>query len=98
MSNKTNDELVANRLKLRAPQESYERTLRRLEKIQNHLKRPRGDRLKDKVVIITGVGSLKGIGLVVNWHISGARNTKLTRTLVNRRATALLYAHEGEPR
>ena len=52
----------ADGLKLRVPQVSYEQTLRRLEKIQGHLKRPRGDRLKGKVGIITGVGSLKGIG------------------------------------
>ncbi|KAG9039875.1 hypothetical protein FS842_003104, partial [Serendipita sp. 407] len=49
-------------LKLESPKITYEQTLRRLEKIQKHLERPRGDRLKGKVCIITGVGSLKGIG------------------------------------
>lgn len=43
--------------------EAYKRTLARLQKIQSHLDNsPRGSRLKDKVCIITGVGSLKGIG------------------------------------
>lgn len=46
-------------------EEFYKRTLARLEKIQNHLdEAPRCGRLKDKVCIITGVGSLKGIGCV----------------------------------
>ena len=46
-------------------QEAYKRTLARIEKIQTHLSNaPRGSRLKDKVCIITGVGSLKGIGCV----------------------------------
>ena len=47
-------------------EEFYKRTLARVQKIQNHLdETPRGGRLKDKVCIITGVGSLKGIGCVV---------------------------------
>ncbi|KAG8829645.1 hypothetical protein FRC17_006233, partial [Serendipita sp. 399] len=49
-------------LKLESAKITYEQTLRRLEKIQKHLERPRGDRLRGKVCIITGVGSLKGIG------------------------------------
>ncbi|KAI0093179.1 NAD-P-binding protein [Irpex rosettiformis] len=41
----------------------FKRTVARLETIQNHLKTtPRSGRLRDKVCIITGVGSLKGIG------------------------------------
>ncbi|KAJ6587036.1 hypothetical protein DFH09DRAFT_1245524 [Mycena vulgaris] len=45
------------------PQEFYENTRARIQKIQSHLANsPRGTRLKDKVCIITGVGSLKGIG------------------------------------
>ena len=45
--------------------EMYKKTLARLEKIQSHLETaPRSGRLKDKVCIITGVGSLKGIGCV----------------------------------
>ncbi|KAJ7780546.1 hypothetical protein DFH07DRAFT_729355 [Mycena maculata] len=41
----------------------YENTKARIQKIQSHLANsPRGTRLKDKVCIITGVGSLKGIG------------------------------------
>ncbi|KAJ7446177.1 hypothetical protein B0H11DRAFT_1746175 [Mycena galericulata] len=43
--------------------EFYEKTKARIQKIQSHLATsPRGIRLKDKVCIITGVGSLKGIG------------------------------------
>lgn len=41
----------------------YKKTLARLEKIQSHLDTaPRSSRLKGKVCIITGAGSLKGIG------------------------------------
>ncbi len=41
----------------------FKRTVARLETIQNHLKTaPRSGRLQGKVCIITGVGSLKGIG------------------------------------
>ncbi|KAF7292884.1 hypothetical protein MIND_01187500 [Mycena indigotica] len=41
----------------------YEATKERLAKIQSHLANsPRGRRLQDKVCIVTGVGSLKGIG------------------------------------
>ncbi|KAJ7924928.1 hypothetical protein B0H13DRAFT_1976758 [Mycena leptocephala] len=44
-------------------QEFYENTKARIQKIQSHLaSSPRGTRLKDKVCIITGVGSVKGIG------------------------------------
>lgn len=46
--------------------EFYKRTLARLQKIQTHLETaPRAGRLKDKVCIVTGAGSLKGIGCVV---------------------------------
>ncbi|KAJ7346741.1 hypothetical protein DFH08DRAFT_869186 [Mycena albidolilacea] len=53
--------------KTKAPQQAaqdfYENTKARIQKIQSHLaSSPRGIRLKDKVCIITGVGSLKGIG------------------------------------
>ncbi len=42
---------------------AYKATIARIEKIQSQLTNaPRGIRLKDKVCIITGVGSLKGIG------------------------------------
>jgi len=44
-------------------QEFYEITKARIGKIQSHLAdSPRGTRLKDKVCVITGVGSMKGIG------------------------------------
>lgn len=43
----------------------FKRTLARLDKIRNHLQTaPRSGRLRDKVCIITGVGSLKGMGCV----------------------------------
>lgn len=45
------------------PEEYYKKTVARIDKIQKHLSTaPRASRLKDKVCIITGVGSLKGIG------------------------------------
>jgi len=44
-------------------QEFYEVTKARIQKIKSHLEdSPRGTRLKDKVCVITGVGSMKGIG------------------------------------
>ena len=44
-------------------QEHYKHTVVRLAKIQSHLTTaPRTGKLKGKVAIITGVGSLKGIG------------------------------------
>ncbi|KAI9509716.1 sex determination protein tasselseed-2 [Russula earlei] len=46
-----------------SPQEQYNRTVTRLSSIQSHLATTaRTGKLKGKVVIITGVGSLKGIG------------------------------------
>ena len=46
-----------------AQDEFRKRTLARLQSIKSHLETsPRASRLKDKVCIITGVGSLKGIG------------------------------------
>lgn len=42
---------------------AYAATLQRLERIRNHLDtRPRSGRLAGKVAIITGCGSLTGIG------------------------------------
>ncbi|KAF8339627.1 uncharacterized protein EI90DRAFT_2907642 [Cantharellus anzutake] len=47
----------------RIAEASYKRTLTRLDKIQQHIAdTPRANKLKGKVAIITGVGSLKGIG------------------------------------
>ncbi|TFY83015.1 hypothetical protein EWM64_g1006 [Hericium alpestre] len=44
-------------------EEQYKRTVARIESIQSHLKQtPRGTRLQGKVGVITGVGSVKGIG------------------------------------
>jgi len=75
-----------------SPQEHYKRTVARLANIQSHLTTvPRSGKLRDKVAIITGVGSLKGIGynpssLFISFH---------DPDLVDRRAAALLFAHEG---
>ncbi|KAF8532515.1 3-oxoacyl-reductase [Gautieria morchelliformis] len=45
------------------PEELYKKTVARIDKIQRQLSTaPRASRLKDKVCIITGTGSLKGIG------------------------------------
>ena len=45
-------------------------TVARIQKIQSQLANaPRGIRLKDKVCIITGVGSMHGIGYVSPWAI-----------------------------
>lgn len=69
------------------------RTLARLDSIKNHLQTsPRGSRLKDKVCVITGAGSLKGIGYAVLSLLCII--TGLTAS--PRRASALLYAHEGQ--
>ncbi len=46
-----------------SPQEHYKHTVVRLARIQSHLvTAPRTGKLKGKVAIITGVGSLRGIG------------------------------------
>lgn len=46
-----------------SPEEQYKRTVARLQRIQGHLATtPRAGRLAGKVCIVTGVGSLKGIG------------------------------------
>jgi len=78
-------------LKNDTPKEFYQKTVARLERIQKHLdEKPRSGRVKDKVCIITGVGSLKGIGWVLlRLSSCGRRLTRYSR------ATSLLYAHEG---
>ncbi|KAL9708909.1 hypothetical protein Ac2012v2_008064 [Leucoagaricus gongylophorus] len=44
-------------------EDTYKHTLLRIQKIQSHLDtEPRSSKLKDRVCVITGVGSLKGIG------------------------------------
>ena len=46
-----------------SPQEHYKRTVTRLARIQSHLATvPRNGKLRNKVAVVTGVGSLKGIG------------------------------------
>lgn len=56
----------AKQLKLKqpaSPKEHHKHTVVRLARIQSHLATaPRTSKLKGKVAIITGVGSLKGIG------------------------------------
>lgn len=58
-------------------EETYQQTLSRIEKIQSHLDTtPRGSRLKGKVCIITGAGSLKGIGYVpLAYHLQATTDT-----------------------
>lgn len=58
-------------------EETYQQTLSRIEKIQSHLDTtPRGSRLKGKVCIITGAGSLKGIGYVpLAYHLQTTTDT-----------------------
>ena len=47
-------------------QEHYNRTVSRLASIQSHLATaPRTGKLRGKVAIVTGVGSLKGIGYLL---------------------------------
>lgn len=56
---------------------SYDATLRRLAHIQAHLKRhPRSGRLNGKVCIVTGAGSLTGIGraTVIHYAHEGAKH------------------------
>jgi hypothetical protein len=75
-----------------SPQEHHKHTVVRLAKIQSHLATaPRTDKLKGKVAIITGVGSLKGIGYT-------APNVSIfyDPDLLRRRASALSLAHEGQ--
>ncbi|KAJ3550003.1 hypothetical protein NMY22_g674 [Coprinellus aureogranulatus] len=50
------------RAKAAGPEEHYRSTLARIEQIQTQFKAPGSGKLKGKVCIITGVGSLKGIG------------------------------------
>jgi hypothetical protein len=50
-----------------SPQEHYRHTAARLARIQSHLETaPRTGKLKGKVAIITGAGSLKGIGYTLS--------------------------------
>lgn len=73
-------------------EEHHQRTLLRIKQIQSHLSNsPRGQRLKGKTCVITGVGSLHGIGWILsrwfmqwNWPV-----------ICTSRASALLFAHEG---
>jgi hypothetical protein len=47
----------------KGPDDLYATTVARIQKIQSQLANaPRGIRLKDKVCVVTGVGSMKGIG------------------------------------
>jgi len=51
------------RSQLKSAEDFYNTTTVRIQKIQSHLANaPRGTRLQGKVCVITGVGSLKGIG------------------------------------
>lgn len=75
--------------------EFYKRTVARIQGIQGHLSQtPRGNRLKGKVCVITGVGSLKGIGCV--YLNASFLHPKSSIPLdICSRASAMLFAHEG---
>ena len=76
-------------------QEHYKRTVARIESIQSHISQsPRRMRLKDKVCVITGVGSMKGIGYGC-LNLSEPFTCIVDFRKICRRASALLYAHEG---
>ena len=71
-------------------EDTYKHTLLRIQKIQSHLDtEPRSSKLKDRVCVITGVGSLKGIG----WDVLYSSQDLLFN--LQSRAAALLFAHEG---
>ena len=74
--------------------EYYATTKARIGKIQSQLDNAaRGDKLRGKVCIITGAGSLKGIGYAsLRWY-----RALFCLTSINyRRATSILFAHEGQ--
>ena len=74
-------------------EEHYATTKARIEKIKSQLDNAtRGDKLSGRVCIITGVGSLKGIGYV---RPPLYRVFHLT-SIFCRRATSILFAHEGQ--
>lgn len=58
------------RTQQKKPEEHYATTKARIEKIQSQLDNAaRGDKLKGKVCIITGAGSLKGIGYAASLRL-----------------------------
>jgi hypothetical protein len=76
-------------------QANYAKTAERLKRIQNQVSGgPRGGTLNGKICIVTGAGSMKGIGCV---HVAGstAHTLYVNIYLDLRRATALLWAREG---
>lgn len=76
--------------------EFYKRTVARIQGIQGHLSQtPRGNRLKGKVCVITGVGSLKGIGCVSLDAFRTFEKLNTTQLNICSRASAMLFAHEG---
>jgi hypothetical protein len=49
----------------KSTEDFYSTTTARIQKIQSHIANaPRGTKLQNKVCVITGVGSLKGIGYI----------------------------------
>ena len=77
--------------KQKTAEEHYATTRARIEKIQSQLDNAtRGDKLTGKVCIITGVGSLKGIG-----YVSLLLHRACLTSIYCRRATSILFAHEG---
>lgn len=54
---------MSHQIKNLVNKEAHGKTVKRIEKIRSQLEHaPRGSKLKDKVCIVTGVGSMKGIG------------------------------------
>jgi hypothetical protein len=79
------------RSQLKSAEDFYNTTTVRIQKIQSHLANaPRGTRLQGKVCVITGVGSLKGIG-----YANCVQDVLQTAELFRSRASAIRYAHEG---
>lgn len=79
-----------------SPDQIHKAASARIQKIQSHLAvTPRGTRLKDKVCVITGVGSLKGIGFVhvyasqmwADWVCTDAQQRFSTLTKVGTSST-----------
>jgi hypothetical protein len=74
-------------------EQSAAHTRARLDTIRTHLEvAPRTGKLKGKTCVITGTGSLKGIGSV---RVISRLDFGYPSCFIHRRSTALLFAHEG---
>lgn len=85
------------RQKATSQDEFLKSSLARIQQVQMHLDTtPRGIRMKGKVCIITGAGSLKGIGCVKDAHCDCYMENSPQWFFYYSRATAFLFAHEGK--